>query len=384
MKMLYVVESTPTIDARTGDGSSLIPYQVALALPSHVDLEIISFSGVNTVDGTLRARAERIHELPQRGLRDAQILSLLARESVGAALRMTAQSRKLVRERSRAADATLVHGPHLLPLLDAVVGPCVYQSVDPWSFRLEMEAAAVRGPRAFYRRRLASARLARERALAPHIALATVGRADAERWQAELDRDVTAVPNGVSAGPEAGERQVGRPELPTLSFTGSLDYAPNIESATRLVREIAPVVWAAEPAARILIAGRNPVDEVLALASERVEVRANVPSMAEVYEASDVAVFADVSGLGIRNSVSEALAAGTRVIATPVAAREQPHHPLLTVVDDAAAFAGRTLEELRLARSSQRPERASATGAPMRSWQDAAGEYLALLEAAAR
>ncbi|MBS3180205.1 MULTISPECIES: glycosyltransferase [unclassified Pseudoclavibacter] len=384
MRMLYVVESTPTIDARTGDGSSLIPYHVALAMPAHVSLEIVSFAGSNAVDETLRARADRVHELPQRGLRDAQMLSLVARESVGAARRMTANARRVVRELSRTADATLVHGPHLLSLLDAVVGPCAYQSVDPWSFRLEMEAVAASGPRALYRRSLARARLAQERDLPRHIALATVSRADAERWRAELDRDVEAIPNGVSGGPGPGQRRVGRPERPTLSFTGSLDYAPNIESATRLVREIAPVVWAEEPSARILIAGRNPVDEVLALASDRVEVLANVPSMSEVYAASDIAVFADVSGLGIRNSVSEALAAGTPVVATPIAAREQPKHELLTVVPEAEPIGRRTIDLLRAVRAVPWSQQRVGASAPMRSWEDAAGEYLALLGTASR
>ena len=377
--MLYVVESTPTLDARTGDGSSLIPYRVALALPDEVELEIISFSGQTTADEALRARAERIHELPQRRLRGAQLLAILARESVGTSLRTTARARSLVRERSRAADATLVHGPHLMSLLDAVVGPCVYQSVDPWSFRLDMEARAAAGLRAVYRRRLASARRARERDLPARIALATVGRADAERWQVALGRDVTAVPNGVPGGPDTERSAAALPEHPTLSFTGSLDYGPNIESATRLVREIAPVVWAADPSMRVVIAGRNPVDEVRALASDRVEVRANVPSMAAIYAASDVAVFPDVSGLGIRNSVSEALAAGVPVVATAVAAREQPPHALLRVVRDGEAIGDATLDALRTSRTAPRSLATPGSGTVMRSWQDAAGEYLDLL-----
>lgn len=394
--MLYVVESTPTVDARGGDGSTLIPYRVALALPPTVDVEIVAFAGPSRPDAALGTRAESIHELPERGKRDAQLLALVGRESFGTALRMTSRSRRLVRDRSRSADVTLVHGPHLLPMLDAVVGPCAYQTVDPWSFRLEEEARAATWARRLYRRQLASARAARERAIPARVELATVGRGDADRWARLLGREVTAVANGVTVDAPTGAVTRARPAHPTICFTGSLDYAPNIDAATRLVRDVGPALWAQVPDARIVIAGRHPVAAVLALRSERVQVLADVPSMAAVYAASDLAVFPDKTGLGVRNSVTEALAAGTPVVASAVAAREQPAHELLTVAaggdhadsvgragsfDELGELTALAIRELRRARTT---ERTAPPTAGLRTWADAAGDYLALLERASR
>jgi glycosyltransferase involved in cell wall biosynthesis len=160
-------------------------------------------------------------------------------------------------------------------------------------------------------------------------------------------------------------------------FVGSLNYGPNIDSASVLVSKVAPRVWQRIPEARFVLAGRRPTPAVLALAGPRVNVLANVPSVVDVFDGADVAVFPDEHGVGIRNSVREALAAGVPVVASPVAAREQDAHPLLSIEADPEAFVDRVVEIL-----SRPPRAGTVSEAPVRTWQTVANEYLEELRAA--
>jgi hypothetical protein len=112
---------------------------------------------------------------------------------------------------------------------------------------------------------------------------------------------------------------------------------------------------------------------VLALAGPRVEVRANVPDLVDVFTDADVAAFPDEYGVGIRNSVHEALAAGLPVVATPVAARGQNVHPLLTVEEDAGRFVTEVVTRLTANRGTHG---LGGSGTPARSWSDVAQDYL--------
>jgi polysaccharide biosynthesis protein PslH len=103
-------------------------------------------------------------------------------------------------------------------------------------------------------------------------------------------------------------------------------------------------------------------------------VRADVPDVAEVFADADVAVFPDRNGLGVRNSVTEALAAGLPVVATPAAAREQQPQPLLRIGGTPQAIAALAATAL-ITRARREP-------APTRSWSTVAGEYLDELDAA--
>jgi glycosyltransferase involved in cell wall biosynthesis len=239
--------------------------------------------------------------------------------------------------------------------------------VDPWSLRLTMEAELARGLRAVHRSRKARQALQLEQGIPRRARLLTVGRSDAERWSSQIDRPVAAIGNGVDASPI---RRVPAPE-PTVCFVGSLNYEPNIDSAQRLVWDIAPRVWADVPRARFVIAGRSPVPAVLSLASDRVEVLANVPSIQDVFSSAHVAVFPDRHGLGVRNSVREALACGVPVVASRTAARETEHGSLRT---------GRDTREMAELVVTALREPATSDGVaqtpPMgRTWSAVAREY---------
>ncbi|SDC39483.1 Glycosyltransferase involved in cell wall bisynthesis [Geodermatophilus telluris] len=370
MRLVYVTEGVPNRDPERGDGSSLIPYGVLGALPDDVEVTLLTYTGDVPVPPEVAARCADVQLLRPRDPRLALLRSLVSRAHPGAEAVCTPEARAAVARLSADADVTLVHGPHVTPLVHAVRGPVVLQAVDPWSMRLGMEVELATGLRRRFRARKARQALVAERALPQRVRLLTVGQRDAERWSALLGRPVRAVPNGTET--PAGPR-VRVPGPPTVCFVGSLHYEPNIESATVLVREVAPQVWEQAPGTRFLLAGRQPTPAVLALAEDRVEVRPNVPSMADVFAESDVAVFPDRHGLGIRNSVTEALAAGLPVVATAAGAREQPPHPLLRV----AGSEGELVRLVREALTGQAAGPGPATPAePVRTWRTVAEEYL--------
>jgi glycosyltransferase involved in cell wall biosynthesis len=153
-----------------------------------------------------------------------------------------------------------------------------------------------------------------------------------------------------------------------------------VDSAHVLIEQIAPQVWQSLPETRFVIAGRMPTPAVMALAGERVSVLANVPSVMDVFHSADVAVFPDTHGVGIRNSVSEALSAGVPVVATPAAAREQSEHQLLSVLESVPDLVERIVEVLALV--SQRIPIVPEAVSPERSWAEAVAEYLEELRVA--
>ena len=52
---------------------------------------------------------------------------------------------------------------------------------------------------------------------------------------------------------------------PVVLFVGSLDYPPNVEALTDLVRVVMPTIREQVPEARLLVAGRRPVAPLRAL-----------------------------------------------------------------------------------------------------------------------
>lgn len=349
-----------------GDGSSMIPFEVLRNLPQDVAVTLLTFSGPVEVPAEIRTRCDAIHVLPIRQRAASLMRSVVSNHDVGAQERATRPAFERARQLSDESDAVLVHGPHVLFLASHLQGPLVLQTVDPWSQRIRVESALATGWRAAYRARKSRRILSAERQLPAGARLLTVGAQDAADWSRLLGRPVRSIPNGADASAPAA-RKAGSG---VVCFVGSLNYGPNIASAETLINRIAPLVWKEVPAAKFVVAGRRPTEEILSLAGPRVDVLANVPSVAEVFQGAQVAAFPDQHGVGIRNSVREALAAGLPVVATPVAAREQEPHPLLTVERDISLFVRHIVRHLT---SDSSP---TGTNTWERTWADVAEEYL--------
>ncbi len=178
-----------------------------------------------------------------------------------------------------------------------------------------------RDPRQRYRalRELPVATRFARRMVRSYAATVCVGEADA-RWLRRIGgRDtVHVVPNGVdvpsldSIAAEATE--------PTLSFTGALDYQPNIEAVLFAARSIWPRILAAVPRARFVIAGRDPAAGVMELDGQsHIDVVPDVPDMVQVLGRSWVSIAPMRSGVGIKNKVLEAWACARPVVLSRLA-----------------------------------------------------------------
>lgn len=127
---------------------------------------------------------------------------------------------------------------------------------------------------------------------------------------------VAVIPNGVDL-----ERFVPtdhEADAPTLIFTGNYDYAPNVDAALLLIREIFPAVRQAVPEAELLIVGHNPPAELRRLAGGGVQVTGRVPDLRPYLDDAHVYVSPLRVGAGIKNKILEAMAMQTAVVATPI------------------------------------------------------------------
>jgi len=104
----------------------------------------------------------------------------------------------------------------------------------------------------------------------------------------ETDRDelhglnpalpLEVIPNGIDLDFFTRKNDQQR-DAATLLFVGNYEYAPNVDAALLLIQEILPRVRQAVPAARLQLVGNAPPPQLLALASEQVEITGRVPDV---------------------------------------------------------------------------------------------------------
>jgi glycosyltransferase involved in cell wall biosynthesis len=123
---------------------------------------------------------------------------------------------------------------------------------------------------------------------------------------------VEVIPNGVDLD---YFHPTDTPREPrTLIFTGNYEYAPNVDAALRLARDIFPAI----PNAKLWIVGNAPPPEVQTLASETISVTGHVPDMRDYLNKATIFVSPLRLGAGIKNKILEALALACPVVATPL------------------------------------------------------------------
>jgi polysaccharide biosynthesis protein PslH len=108
---------------------------------------------------------------------------------------------------------------------------------------------------------------------------------------------------------------------PYVIFSGSMDYWPNVDAVQYLYREVFPLIRRQMPQVRLVIAGRNPTHSILALKKDPcVEVTGGVPDMRPYLWGASAAVVPMRMARGIQNKILEALASGTPVVSSTLAA----------------------------------------------------------------
>jgi glycosyltransferase involved in cell wall biosynthesis len=107
-------------------------------------------------------------------------------------------------------------------------------------------------------------------------------------------------------------------------FVASYGHRPNVLAAELLVTRIWPLVRAARPGARLLLAGRGSQEFLAGLAPASVPAGVTalgfVDDLTDLYRQATVAVAPLTEGGGIKIKILEALARGLPVVTTPVGA----------------------------------------------------------------
>ena len=108
--------------------------------------------------------------------------------------------------------------------------------------------------------------------------------------------------------------------VPANGSTCAHKMPPNANAAHFLATAVLPAVRQEIPDARLVIVGRDPGPDVLALAraGTGVEVAANVSDVTPFYRDANVLAVPLQSGGGTRLKILEAFAAGVPVVSTPV------------------------------------------------------------------
>ncbi|HUD27555.1 MAG TPA: TIGR03087 family PEP-CTERM/XrtA system glycosyltransferase [Novosphingobium sp.] len=110
-------------------------------------------------------------------------------------------------------------------------------------------------------------------------------------------------------------------EGPRIVFTGQMDYAPNIEAATRAMDRILPLVREVCPDASLHIVGRNPPPALAARSGrDGVVVWGRVEDIRPWLAAADMALVPLEIARGVQNKVLEAMAMALPVVLSPGAA----------------------------------------------------------------
>ena len=142
------------------------------------------------------------------------------------------------------------------------------------------------------------------------------------------DRECIGVPNGVDTEhfhPSALDRSSA-----SVAFVGSLNFPPNVAAVGWFCREVWPIVRGSQPAARLMLVGKKPVEEVLAWhGRDGIRVAGDVPDVRPYLDWAAAAVVPMRSGGGIKNKILEAWA-----MAVPVVATSMSLHGLAARVDE--------------------------------------------------
>lgn len=135
----------------------------------------------------------------------------------------------------------------------------------------------------------------------------------------------------------------------SLIFIGSFTHEPNIDAMRYFCEEILPMIAEAEPGVKLRIVGNAPTQDVVQLASMRVEVLGYVPETRPFLEASAISIAPLRFGGGMKGKIGEAMSFGLPVVTTSIGIEGfglTPGEHVL-VADDARSFADAVIKLLR-------------------------------------
>lgn len=161
--------------------------------------------------------------------------------------------------------------------------------------------------------------------------------------RADLAKRLTVVP--ICVDPDAVHavrRRAGGP--PTILHLGTMFWPPNVQGVLWFAREVLPRIRRAVPAARFVIAGKQPPAEVVALGKDPgIDVTGYVADPTPYLAAADAFIVPVHAGGGMRVKILDGWLWGLPVVSTAVGAEGIVTNPgediLLTPDGNAKAFA---------------------------------------------
>ena len=178
--------------------------------------------------------------------------------------------------------------------------------------------------------------------------LTIISDVDSEAIPHKKNGEIRIVTNGV----DTDYFNTTHYQLPTthsICFCGNMAYAPNVDAAKFLVKEVMPIVWKQCLDATVLLAGTDPRSSVRALASDRVTVSGHMSDIREAYASSQLFVAPMRIGSGLQNKLLEAMAMHLPCVTTSLAnaALGATSGDQLLIADDAAVLAAHIVNLLK-------------------------------------
>jgi glycosyltransferase involved in cell wall biosynthesis len=159
------------------------------------------------------------------------------------------------------------------------------------------------------------------------------------------EQKVKVLPNGVDLNYFTPGNSAER-EPRTIVISGKMSYHANVTMTLHLVNEIMPKVWQRLPDVQVWVVGKDPPQEVQALAANpRVLVTGTVDDIRPYLHRATIAAAPIRYGAGIQNKVLEAMACSTPVIASSQAFSALNVKPEVEIIaaDQAEEFAYQVL-----------------------------------------
>lgn len=177
-------------------------------------------------------------------------------------------------------------------------------------------------------------------------ALTIITEADRNLLESKRKDEVHIIPNGVAES-YFSYQQPDEKSFDLL-FSGAMSYAPNIDAANYLIKEIMPLVWKKMPNVKIAIAGGGAPASLQSLANEKVIMPGWVDDMKVFYSQTKVFIAPMQIGTGLQNKLLEAMAMGVPCITSSLAnqALMAKDKEQILIANDAQMYADYVVELL--------------------------------------
>ena len=218
-------------------------------------------------------------------------------------------------------------------------------------------------------------------------AVVAVSSIDRERMRNEFGlREVYDVPTGVDTDYFSPCSVASNPF--ELVFTGSMDWAPNVDAILYFENSILPIISRAIPECTLTVVGRNPAPQLRQLEqrNSRIKITGRVEDIRDYVSRASAYIVPIRIGGGTRLKIYEAMAMGKPVISTSVGAEGLPlcDGEELLIADEPESFARAVVQVLMDAKLANRlGERARAVVCEKFGWEHAANRFAEICEGVA-